>query len=108
MLRMLALFASLGDLPPEQAVAMATGNIARVHGLNTGRILVGADADLVVLDAPLNSISPEAMGSLKAGDIPGVSVVLIDGEVRVNKSRNTPAAARMAEIEGLPVPVSPR
>lgn len=108
MLRMLAFFASLGDVPPEQAVAMATGNTARVHGLNTGRIQMGADADLVVLDAPIGSISDTALGALKAGDIPGVSVILIDGEVRVNRSRNTPAAARMAEIEGIPVPVSSR
>jgi enamidase len=40
------------------------------------------------------------MGALAIGDLPGISMVLIDGEVRIGRSRNTPPAARAAEVVG--------
>src|SRR5580765_7337598 len=97
-LRTLSLLAALGDLPPAEAVACATGNTARVYKLNRGVIAEGREADLVVSDAPTGSVARDAMGALTAGDLPGVSMVLIDGKITIGRSRNTPPAARAAEI----------
>ena len=49
-LRMIAMLASLGEVPAEVAFCFATGNTARVHGLDRGLIVDGLAADLVFLD----------------------------------------------------------
>jgi len=92
--------ASLGDLPPETAIALATGNNARAFRLTTGTLAVGQPADLVVCDAPAASMAADAFSAIARGDIPGISAVVIDGEVRVARSRNTPLAKRLATITG--------
>ncbi|MGH7389593.1 MAG: amidohydrolase family protein [Candidatus Rokuibacteriota bacterium] len=97
-LRTMSLLAALGGLPPEAAVACATGNTARVYGLDVGVIAAGRAADLVVCDAPIGSIGADALGALAAGDLPGISMVLIDGKPVIGRSRNTPPAARAAEV----------
>jgi enamidase len=99
-LRVMAHLASLADVPPEIAVAMATGNTARVHGLDVGLLAPGRAADVVLVDAPIGSSASTALDALRLGDLPGVSMVLIDGAVMIGRSRNTPPAARAAEIEG--------
>ena len=97
-LRTLSLLAALGGLAPAEAVACATGNTARVYRLNRGLIAEGREADLVVCDAPIGSVAPDALGALSVGDLPGVSMVLIDGRIAIGRSRNTPPAARAAEV----------
>ncbi len=97
-LRTLALLASLGECPPEVALAMATGNTARVYGLPVGVIAPGREADLVIVDAPVGSVGKTALEALRAGDLPGISMVVIDGVPRVGRSRNTAPAARAAEV----------
>jgi enamidase len=99
-LRVMAHLASLGGVDPAVAVALATGNTARVHGLDVGVIAPGRAADIVLVDAPIGSAASSALDALAIGDLPGVSMVLIDGEVRIGRSRNTPPAARAAEIVG--------
>ena len=37
------------------------------------------------------------------GDIPGISCVMIDGQVRVGRSRNTALAKRLATLTGVSV-----
>jgi hypothetical protein len=39
-----------------------------------------------------------ALGALAAGDLPGISMVLIDGRPVIGRSRNTAPAARAAEV----------
>jgi len=90
--------AALGDLDPAQAVALATGNNARLFRLATGVLAAGRPADLVVCDAPVGSAAADALGAIARGDIPGISCVVIDGEVRVGRSRNTPLARRLAAV----------
>jgi enamidase len=92
---------SLGELPPEVTIALATGNNARAFRLTTGTIAVGQPADLVVCDAPAASAADDAFTAIARGDIPGISCVVIDGEVRVGRSRNTPLAKRLATITGV-------
>lgn len=99
-LRVIAHLASLGGVAPELAVAMATGNTARVHGLDVGVLAPGRAADIVLADAPVGSSASSALGALAVGDLPGVSMVLIDGAVMIGRSRNTPPVARAAEVVG--------
>jgi enamidase len=89
----------MSRIPAAQAIAMATGNTARVFELDTSSIAVGKEADLVIIDAPIGSVGADALQAIEAGDIPGVSMVIIDGVVRVKKSRNTPPANRQAELK---------
>jgi enamidase len=97
--------ASLGDLAPAEAIALATGNNARAFRLvpGTGTIAAGAPADLVVCDAPAASLARDAIAAIARGDIPGISCVIIDGQVRVGRSRNTPLAKRLATFKGVAV-----
>jgi enamidase len=97
-LRLMAHLASLGDVAPETVVAFATGNTARVHGMDVGVLAPGRAADICLVDAPIGSVATTALEALQNGDIPGVSMVLVDGAPLVGRSRNTPPAARAAEV----------
>jgi enamidase len=97
-LRVIAHLASLGGLAPESALCMATGNTARVYGLPVGQIAPGREADCCLVDAPVGSVGRTALEALRAGDLFGISMVLIDGQIRIGRSRNTPPAARAAEV----------
>ena len=100
LLRTLNLICALGDIPPELAVCMATGNTARVFGLNRGIIDPGKEADLVFLDASLGSVGEDLLSCLAAGDNPGISMVMVDGQVLFKTSRNTPPPKRAAKVLG--------
>jgi enamidase len=97
-LRLIAHLASMGGVTPEIVIAFATGNTARVHGLDTGTIAPGKAADLCIVDAPVGSIGTTALEALANGDIPGVSMVLVDGVPLIGRSRNTAPAGRLAEV----------
>ncbi len=85
---------SLAPLDPVQAIAAATGNVARVYRLDAGVIAPGRPADLMVIDAPLGSAAPDALAAIAWGDIPAVSCVFTSGELRFATSRNTPPPTR--------------
>jgi len=97
-IKTIAELSSLAEIDPALVWAMASGNSARMWSLGSGRIRVGASADLVVMDAPWGSTASDALGALAVGDIPGISAVICAGEVRVKLSRNTPRGARLAEV----------
>jgi len=97
-LRVICMAASLTDVKPEHALCMATGNTAKVFGLNTGFVREGYPADLVAMDAPMGSVGEDALEAIKAGDMPGISMVMIDGKIEVKVSRNTPPAKRKAKV----------
>lgn len=97
-LRVIASAASLTDVSAADALCMATGNTARTFGLTTGFIREGLAADLVAMDAPMGSIGNDALSALEAGDVPGISMVMIDGKVQLWTSRNTPPARRKAQL----------
>ena len=48
MLRNICYFASVCGVPPAEAVAIATGNTAKAHGLDVGMLAPGRPADLIV------------------------------------------------------------
>ena len=96
--RVLAHLVSLGGIAPEEAVCMATGNTARVYKLSAGVIAPGRDADLCIVDAPIGSVGRTALEALQVGDLFGISMILVDGQVKIGRSRNTPPATRAAEV----------
>ena len=97
-LRVINLLAALTPVTPEEAICAATGNTARIYGLNRGTLEESKEADLVIMDAPMGSVGDDALSSISAGDIPGISMVLVDGEIVVSKSRNTPPPVRHASL----------
>jgi hypothetical protein len=84
--------ASLGGMPPEQAIAAATGNNARVYGLNSGMLAVGRDADVVLIDA--------CAGGLKNDALSGNGVPRF-----VGRSRNTPGGMRSVRVTEFRLPM---
>jgi enamidase len=94
-LRLIALLASMADIPAEEAFCYATGNTARLRGLDSGEIAVGRAADLVFLDRAQHSAGRTLLESVQLGDLPGVGMVLIDGVIRCQRSRNTPPAIQV-------------
>lgn len=94
LLRVIALVAARLGLDPAVLLAAATGTTAERYGLDVGVLEVGRPADIVVLDAPVGSEATDALGALAIGDSPAVAAVLIDGEVRVTRSRVTPPPNR--------------
>ncbi len=91
--------ASLGGIPPERAIAAATGNNAKVYRLNSGFLEVGKDADVVLIDACAGGSQEDAMSALRNGDVPAVAAVFTDGIPRfVGRSRNTPATIRNVHV----------
>jgi enamidase len=99
MLYTIAHLASLTEMPPEQFICAATGNNARVYGLNSGFLAAGRDADIVLLDAPDGGTQASALAAIKHGDIAAVGAVIAAGVPRfVGRSRNTPATTRRAQV----------
>lgn len=100
MLRLIALLSALADLPAELVFCFATGNTARLRGLNGGLIEPGRDADFVFLDRAQHSAGRTLLESVRLGDLPGVGMVMIDGIVRCGRSRNTPPAHEVPVVVG--------
>jgi enamidase len=99
-LREIAFISSVGEVPPEKTICMATGNVGLAHGLNLGIVEEGRPADLVLLHKITGSVSKDALDSFAKGDLPGISTVIIDGEIVVaTRSQQTPPAERTAVIE---------
>jgi enamidase len=101
MLRTLSWVAALGGVEPARAIAMATGNSARVFELETGVVEPGRPADLLLADAPRGSAASTALEALAIGDTPAICAALIDGDVKFSRSRNTPPPQRALSIPWL-------
>ena len=98
-LRLIALISSMADIPAEIVFGFATGNTARMRGLAQGLIEVGRPADFVLMDRAQHTAGRDLLESVRLGDIPGVGMVVIDGIVRCQRSRNTPPAVEVPVIE---------
>lgn len=96
-LRMIALLASIGEMPAEEIFCCATGNTARIRELDCGIIEVGRSADFVLMDRAQHSAGSDVLDSVRKGDLPGIGMVIVDGIIRCGRSRNTPPAERVPE-----------
>jgi enamidase len=97
-LRLIAFLSSIGDVPAEEVFCFATGNTARARKLNCGLVEPGRAADFVIMDRAQHSAGRDLLDSIRKGDIPGIGMVVIDGTIRIGRSRNTPPAAVVPEI----------
>jgi len=96
-LREIAFLSSVGEIAPEKAICMATGNVGRAHDLDIGILEEGWPADIVLLHKITGSVSKDALDSFAKGDLPGISYVIIDGVVQVaGRSQQTPPPERAA------------
>lgn len=76
------------DMKPEEALALGSGNVARCYGLDHGILKVGKPADIVLMDSA--SAAPGLLGTVKYGRVPAVGTVILDGEIRLERGKNTP------------------
>jgi enamidase len=97
-LRMIAMLASLGDIPAEVAVCFATGNTARIRKLDCGLIAAGRSATFVMLDRAQHSAGKNILDSIQRGDLPGIGMMIVDGAISTHRSRNTPPATMAPEV----------
>jgi enamidase len=97
-LRMISMLASLGEISAENAFCFATGNTAKIRKLACGRIAPGCDATFVMIDKAQHSAGKTVLESIQRGDLPGIGMVIVDGVVSVQRSRNTPPAGKSPEI----------
>jgi enamidase len=96
--RLIAMLSSMGNVPAEMAVCFATGNTAKIRNLTCGLVAPGRDATFVLMDRAQHSAGQTLLKSIEAGDLPGVGMVIIDGMVSAQRSRNTPPATQVPEI----------
>ncbi len=96
--RMIAMLSALGDIPAEIAFCLGTGNTARMRDLDCGIIEVGRAADFVFMDKAQHSAGRNFLDSIQLGDLPGIGMVVIDGQIRCLRSRNTPPAEKVPLI----------
>jgi enamidase len=96
--RMISMLSSLGEVPAEIAICFATGNTARQRKLDCGLMEVGRAANFVFMDKAQHSAGKHLLDSIQKGDLPGIGMVVIDGVVSVQRSRNTPPATKVPEI----------
>lgn len=97
-LRMVAMLSSLGNVDAATAFCFANGNTARQRDLDAGLLEIGMSADFVLMDQAQHAPGKDLLESVQLGNLPGVGMTIIDGEVRSLRSRNTPPATRLPVV----------
>lgn len=93
-IKTIAELSSIGGVAPTDVIAYATGNAGRVLRRDEGVLEEQMPADLVLIQEPTGGSQDHPLKSIARGDIPGISGVVIDGQIRAQRSRNSPAPAR--------------
>ena len=95
MFRNVLYIASVCGVPPAEAIAIATGNTAKAHGLDVGILAPGRPADLIVCGPVEGSAGTSISDAIAHGDLPGIAYVIAGGEIVVSgRSRQTPPPKR--------------
>ena len=97
-LRMIAMLSSLGSVPAEVAFCFATGNTSRMRELDCGILEIGKAADFIIIDRAQHAPGKDMLDSIRQGNLPGVGMTIIDGDIRSTRSRNTPPAETLPEV----------
>jgi len=97
-LRMIAMLASLGEIPAEIAICFATGNTAKIRKLDCGIVALGRPATFAMIDKAQHSAGKTVLESIQRGDLPGIGMMIVDGVISTQRSRNTPPATTAPEI----------
>jgi enamidase len=91
--------ATLSDYPPEWMIAAASGNAAKVYGLDTGFLRPGKIADLLLVDAPMGGTQTNCLAAIKHGDVWSLVASFTEGIPRfIGRSRNTPPPIRTPKV----------
>ncbi len=90
----------LNGIPAHQAIAMGTGNTADLYGLNTGKIEVGREADICIIDNPPSSVGTDALKAIECGDPFGASLTIVDGEIAGFRGHDSRPTSRYCLING--------
>ena len=99
MIKSITEMATLTDYPPEWMIAAATGNAARVYGLDTGFLKFGKTADLLLVDAPMGGSKKTCLEAIKHGDVWSLVAAFTEGVPRfIGRSRNTPPPIRTPKV----------
>jgi enamidase len=99
MLRNINYLSSVCELTPGEAVAVATGNTAKAHGLDVGFLRVGDPADLLICGPVEGSAGSTLSDAIAHGDLPGISYAFIDGKAVVSgRSEQTPPSQFKVEL----------
>ncbi len=108
MLRTVLFVSSLCKVPAEIAWAMASGSVAEAYNLNTGKVEIGREADLIAMDAPWDCNASDALAAIEFGDVPAVTMIMVDGEVISHRARNTTLTDRLVNVDGKEVSLKTR
>ena len=101
MLRNICFLSSVCGVDPLVAVAAATGQTAKAHGMRTGLLAEGMPADLLVLGPITGSMAHDGLECFALGDLPGIAAVLVDGVPLVHtRSEQTPPPSRSVNWRG--------
>ena len=99
--------ASLGDIPAEQAICMATGNAARTYekalGIHTGFLKEGYDADIVITDTPPGpeeSVGKNVLDGMQRGLFCAPAMTMLDGKIVGIIGRDYQPTKRHVKIDG--------
>lgn len=90
---------SIGGMEPTDVISFATANAARVLRREEGVLAVNRPADLVLVQEPVGGSQNHPLKAIRRGDIPGIAAVVINGQIRALRSRNSPAPAREVEVK---------
>jgi len=95
MLRNICYIASVCGVSPAEAVAIASGNTAKAHGIEVGILAPGRPADIIVCGPVEGSAGTSIADAIAHGDLPGIAYVVANGEIVVSgRSRQTPPPKR--------------
>lgn len=90
---------SICGLSTGQAIAIATGNTARAHGLDCGILDLNRPADIVICGPVKGSTGSSFSDAIEHGDFPGITHVLVDGmPVVLGRSHQTPPPQNPAKF----------
>ena len=99
--RVIVQLSSFNQILAQDVIAMATGSTADVFGFNTGKVEVGREADLVVIDRPTGSVGKDALGAIEVGDTFAVAMVMVDGHIVTLRGRDTMQSTKNVKINGV-------
>ncbi len=98
----MTLLCGMCGLEPEIAVAAGSGNTAACYGIKANMIRESYAADLILCDAPLGAQQDTVADCLRAGTVPGVSMVFVDGNVLVSGDKVNTAPPKRAAVKQCP------
>ena len=75
-----------------------SGANLQAKGVDCGLIAPGREASFVLMDKAQHSAGKNLLDSIQKGDLPGISMIIIDGVISAHRSRNTPPATVVPEV----------